>query len=355
MKAAPRYFIALLGPCLALLALFPGAARAAVPRTMSYQGVLSDIAGGALPDGPHDLTFALYTAAVNGAPIWTESQPGVQVSKGYFSVVLGSITPLSPIFDQPYWLEVAVDGGTALQPRIALSSAPYALGILTPLPPGSINSSSLMNGPGIAQNSANYGTIGPAGDPNYANALSVTITTPGPGYILLSAQTTLVVLCYTWVGIQLTETSHAPQDGLHYVLAGGASPNLTNEGYIPASIQRTYFKAAGTYTFYLQGRNPNYTSCIPYMFNPVLTALYVPTSYGSVVTAAENVTNAASGPAIYPGGDPPAPLAPDAFVDLRDLELRAARSEAQALRAKQELEQAREKAAPAPARPRGGK
>ena len=355
MKPTPRLFTALLGLCLALPALFPVAAGAAIPRTMSYQGVLADVAGVPLPDGPHDLVFSLFTSLTGGAPIWTESQPGVAVSRGYFSVTLGSVTPLSATFDQPYWLEVAVDGGAALQPRIALASAPYALGVLTPLPAGSLNSSSLVDGPGIAQNSANFGTIGPAGDPNYANALSVTITTPGPGYIMVSAQATMVVLCYTWVGIQLTETPHAPQDGLHYVLAGGASPGLTNEGYIPASIQRTYFKAAGTYTFYLEGRNANFSSCIPYMFNPVLTALYVPTSYGSVVTAPDNAAHAAAGPAVYPGEDPPAPLAPGDYVDLRDLELRAARAEARALRAKQELEQARAKAASAPARTGGGK
>ncbi|MBI5836696.1 MAG: hypothetical protein HZB25_05590 [Candidatus Eisenbacteria bacterium] len=311
--------------------------------------------GSPLPDGPHDLVFELYPSDVGGVSIWSESQTGVQVTRGYFSVTLGSVTPLGVPFDQPYWLEVAVDGGAALQPRIPLASAPYALSVQTPLPPGTLYSNSLVDAPGIAQNTSNYGTIGGAGDPNYANALSVTINTPAPGYIVVTADATLVILCYTWVGVQISETSHAPQDGLHYFLAGGASPGLTNEGYMPVSLHRTYFKPAGTYTFYLQGRNANFSSCIPYMFNPTITALFVPTSYGSVIAAPGGPGPFAAGQVLHPGANPPPPLAPGSLVDLRELELRALRSETEARRARHELEQAQSKAARSRARMGGGK
>jgi hypothetical protein len=360
MRRSFRCLTTLLGLCLALSALAPALASAAVPQTMSYQGYLSNGGGGPLADGAHALDFALYTSDAGGAPIWSESQPAVDVAQGYFSVTLGSVTPLDLPFDQPYWLEVSVDGGAALAPRIALAASPYALSVKTPLPPGTLYSNSLINGPGIAQNSASSGTIGGAGNATYANALSVTITTPGPGYILVSAHTTLVVLCNTYVGMQITETSNGPLDSNHLVLGGGqASTGLTSDGYIPASFQRTYFKNAGTYTFYLQGRNAFFTSCIPYMYNPVLTALYVPTSYGAVVTAAEGAPSATAGPAVVPGETPPAPLAPSELVVLRDLELRALRSQAAAEKAERELEQARAKAARTqartPARSGGGK
>jgi hypothetical protein len=355
MKRVPRGLVALLCLFLAASILVPSVARAAVPRTMSYQGVLTDNLGAPVADGPHNLLFALYSLDVGGALVWSESQSAVQVSHGYFSVTLGSVTPLDAPFDQQYWLEVAVDGGASLQPRIPLAAAPYALSVQTPLPPGTLNSNSLVDGPGIAQNSSNFGTIGGAGDPNYANALAVTITTPAPGYVVVTADATLVILCYTWVGVQISETPHAPQDGLHYVLAGGASPGLTNEGYLPVSLHRTYYKPAGTYTFYFQGRNANTSTCIPYAFNPVITALYVPTSYGSVVSAPGGGGPVAAGSALYPGPDPPAPPAPGALVDLRDLELRAARTEIEAQRARHALELARLKVAPSPARTGGGK
>jgi hypothetical protein len=355
MRPTLRSLTTLLGLCLALVTLVP-AARSAVPQTMSYQGVVTNTGGSPLADGPHDLQFALYAADAGGVALWSESQPGVQVAQGYFSVTLGSVTPLDLPFDQPYWLEVSVDGGDALLPRTALAASPYALSVKTPLPPGTLYSNSLINGPGIAQNSSSTGSIGGAGNATYANALSVTITTPGPGYILVSAHTTLVVLCNTYVGMQISETSNGPLDSNHLVLGGGqTSTGLTSDGYIPASFQRTYFKNAGTYTFYLQGRNAFFTSCIPYMYNPVLTALYVPTSYGPVITAAEGTPNAAAGPALYPGETPPAPLAPGELVDLRDLELRALRSQAAAEQAKRELEQARAKAAHTPVRAGGGK
>lgn len=340
--------------CVATLALSSAPGRAAVPQSMSYQGVLTDLGGTPLPDGPHDLVFALYAAADGGAPLWSESQPAVTLTKGVFSVTLGSVTPLAIPFDQQYWLGVSVDAGAELVPRITLASAPYALSVQTPLPAGSLYSNSLIDAPGIAQNHANTGNIGPAGISNYQNAIAVTITTPAPGYIVVTADATLVVLCYTWIGVQISETSNGPQDDLHYVLAGGESPS-NNEGYLPVSTHRTYYKAAGTYTFYFQGRNPNYTSCIPYMFNPTITAMYVPTSYGAVVSAPSVTGPSAAARIADPGAAPPAPLATGALVDLRELELRAARTEADAQRARADLAQAKLKAEQAGPRKGGGK
>ena len=340
--------------CVAALALSSVPGRAAVPPTMSYQGVLTDIGGTPLADGPHDLVFSLYTSETGGAPLWSESQPAITLTKGVFSVTLGSVTPLTSAFDQQYWLGVSVDAGAELVPRIALASAPYALSVQTPLPARSLYSNSLIDAPGLAQNHANYGNIGPAGNNNYQDAIAVTITTPAPGYIVVTADATLVVLCYTWIGVQIAETSNAPQDGLHYVLAGGESPS-NNEGYLPVSTHRTYYKAAGTYTFYFQGRNPNYTSCIPYMFNPTITAMYLPTSYGAVVSAPSVTGPSAAAKVADPGAIPPAPLASGALVDLRELELRAARSEADAQRARADLAQAKLKAVQAGARKGGGK
>jgi hypothetical protein len=119
---------------LALLSLLAaGPALAAVPSVMSYQGVLMDDAGALVPDGDYSLTFQLYDAASGGTTLWTETQNPVPVSRGGFSVLLGSVVSLTGLaFDVPYWLGVTVGAGTELAPRTLLASSPYGLGLRLP-------------------------------------------------------------------------------------------------------------------------------------------------------------------------------------------------------------------------------
>jgi len=117
----------------ALLATAPMVAHAAAPSTLSYQGVLTDAQGALVPDAGYDLIFTLYDAASAGSPVWTETHNTVPVVKGGFGVVLGSITPLALEFDRPLWLGIAVASDAEMTPRVALTSAPYALGLRLPL------------------------------------------------------------------------------------------------------------------------------------------------------------------------------------------------------------------------------
>lgn len=99
---------------------------AQVPQTISYQGVLADADGNAVPDGDYDLTFTLYDAASGGTALWTETQ-SVAVVGGVFNVALGSVTPFDLPFDAPYWLGSQIGTDGALQPRIELTASPYSL------------------------------------------------------------------------------------------------------------------------------------------------------------------------------------------------------------------------------------
>ena len=108
-----------------LIALAMFQAAAAVPETMSYQGVLRDAAGDPVPDGDYSITFTVYDAPMDGTALWTETQ-AVSVEDGVLSAVLGSVTPIALAFDAPYWLGVSVDGDPELSPRVELTSAPYA-------------------------------------------------------------------------------------------------------------------------------------------------------------------------------------------------------------------------------------
>ena len=99
---------------------------AQIPRTISYQGVLTDVSGNPITDGIYEMTFRLYEELSDGDALWEETQT-VPVQDGLFNVALGSVTPLNLPFDQPYWLGITVGAGTEMTPRIPLSASPYSL------------------------------------------------------------------------------------------------------------------------------------------------------------------------------------------------------------------------------------
>jgi len=105
---------------------------ALVSTAFTYQGRLRDGAGPV--NGVCDFTFWLYDAPSGGSPLGAVPIPGVDVSDGYFTVVLDFG---AGAFDgQDRWLEIEVDcGGAAatlsssaqgsgLQVRIILSGEP---------------------------------------------------------------------------------------------------------------------------------------------------------------------------------------------------------------------------------------
>ncbi len=102
------------------------AATAQIPRTVNYQGVLTDNAGSVVPDGTYDLTFNIYTVPTGGSSIWNCTET-VTVTKGIFSAVLGESCVLDPSFNAQYYLGISVEGETELTPRTALTASAYSL------------------------------------------------------------------------------------------------------------------------------------------------------------------------------------------------------------------------------------
>lgn len=128
-----------------------GAFRAEAPQVAStaaipYQGRLAD-SGGSPLNGPYALTFKLYSLPSGGSALWTETWSGgnsVQVEDGLFSVMLGSLTPLSSTLTSTHdtlWLGVTVGGDAEMTPRVQLGSAPYAFTV----PDGSITLDKIAN------------------------------------------------------------------------------------------------------------------------------------------------------------------------------------------------------------------
>ncbi|UCF05527.1 MAG: hypothetical protein JSV33_00380 [bacterium] len=112
--------VACLAACLALVA------NAQIPKTLNYQGVLTDEAGVAVPDGEYYITFSIYNQESGGSPIWSEDDT-VQVTDGIFSVVLGTVEVLDLDFNEQYWMGMEVGGEAELEPRVELTATAYSL------------------------------------------------------------------------------------------------------------------------------------------------------------------------------------------------------------------------------------
>ena len=211
------------------------------------------------------------------------------------------------------------------------------------LPAGSIDAAEILDEPGIAQghnngSSVNLTTSG-------TDIVAVTITTPADGYIVVSADGQHAISgngsAANYAHLYITETSGSAYDALHYFDSGWitASPSLTQR--FAVGIHRTYFKSAGTYTFYFQGQATNPSSLSNYVFDATITATYYPTSYGSV-TQLVSAADAGRFPhaehvAVTPGADQGA----EGYrVDLRDLELQVAQQKARLAETENRLLQA---------------
>lgn len=127
-KGIQGWFAVTLMGVLILSALMPIAASAAAPRTISYQGYLTDASGNPTSGSPV-MVFSLYTVPTGGTNVWQELQTSIVVTNGMFNVQLGSSTalPANFQFDQQYYLGVKVGSDPEMTPRQALSSVASAI------------------------------------------------------------------------------------------------------------------------------------------------------------------------------------------------------------------------------------
>ncbi|MCC7437977.1 MAG: hypothetical protein IT211_05715 [Armatimonadetes bacterium] len=137
-----------LSVALATLAL-GATALAQAPRTMSYQGLLTDANGNLISDGNHTLRLSLYESASGGSAMFSETQT-VPVVRGLFNIIIGSATPISStlLFNRAYFLGVSVDGEAELAPRTPLTTSPYAFyaDVAGGLAPGATGVVTSLNG-----------------------------------------------------------------------------------------------------------------------------------------------------------------------------------------------------------------
>lgn len=111
---------------LVIIILSPFFLLAQMPKTLNFQGVLTDPATGqAVADATYTFDFAIFNVSTAGASLWTETQ-SIATEDGLYNAVLGTLTPLNIAFDVPYWLEVTV-AAEVLSPRIELTAPAYTL------------------------------------------------------------------------------------------------------------------------------------------------------------------------------------------------------------------------------------
>lgn len=130
---------------LALGVLLSSAPAFAVPTTVSHQGRLVDAEGDPVT-GTQPATFALFTAADGGEQVWEEEVSLSLSNDGTFAIELGQTSALdSSVFDgRELFLEVTI-GSSALQPRLAVGSAPYAA-LAGAVEDGAVTTESLASG-----------------------------------------------------------------------------------------------------------------------------------------------------------------------------------------------------------------
>ena len=213
------------------------------------------------------------------------------------------------------------------------------------LPAGSIYDAEILDEPGVAQalpSSASLTTNG-----TVVNVGARTISCPTSGYVVVWA-TAQVNVSHTSGGGQSTidfgvsnSSTTFPSDQDKDMGVPSGAPSGTY--YLLGSAQKIFSVGSGNRTFYLLARkNSGNTHTVS---ASTLSLLFVPTSYGTVsaVVAASQAgefENAKERIVTQPDGEGQTTRETVYEVDLRDLELRAARAEAEAERARCELREA---------------
>lgn len=115
-----------------------------VPRTISYQGLLTSGNGAPLPDGTYDITVALYADESGTQPLW-RNMYRTAVLNGIFNLNLGSDglpLPDPAELNRPLWIGTSVNDGNLMLPLTPLTSSPYALN----LPDNAVTTNKLADG-----------------------------------------------------------------------------------------------------------------------------------------------------------------------------------------------------------------
>jgi hypothetical protein len=121
-RILPSFRRHLLTACLGAILLgsaLPVGAAPTWPNRLNYQGQLTDNLNQPVADGAYSITFRLYNVSSAGVAIWSETQ-SVNVAKGLFNAVLGTVTPLTlapSYLTNDLWIGIEVNSNGEMVPR----------------------------------------------------------------------------------------------------------------------------------------------------------------------------------------------------------------------------------------------
>ncbi|MCD6249823.1 MAG: hypothetical protein J7J98_05795 [candidate division Zixibacteria bacterium] len=206
------------------------------------------------------------------------------------------------------------------------------------LPFSAVNSIEILDEPGISRESSNpVITLTTA----MTDIETVSITIPSSGYILVQGHSNIRISGATsenYTYLQIDESSGGSPTSPYYTMIGMSSYPSTGHHYYPVSVQRIYFKTAGTYTFRLEGSKADLTHDIV-AYRATATALYFPTDYGKIKSYVSNPAGFEDAQPVEMIVDDDNPTVTETMyeVDLRELELKASRAREAALKAERDL------------------
>lgn len=288
---------------------FTATVGAAVPETMSYQGVLTDSTGAAVADGGYNVVFNIYDADIGGGVKWSSGVVAISTTGGLFTYELGSGTPLSSdIFadNTNLWLGIRVGADPEISPRTKLSSHGWSF--------HSASTDSLIAGPGVKQK-----IVDNSGFVAMVNGFTVlidedTLFAPDSGYVLIQATANVQCLylptAEAGFNLELRDSTltHLTDQEFFWILTPGLP---AGSGYaISMHIHRIFKVRPGRNIFFLAGQDffdPGHTFLV---VNRVITMTYFQYNYGDIQLL----------PAPAVTGDKPRaiPISSDELQGLRD-------------------------------------
>lgn len=148
----------------------------------------------------------------------------------------------------------------------------------TDIESNSISHTDLSNEPGIAY--ATNNNIEGVGAANFGVITSVTITIPTSGYIQVTGYSNAILYGSTssaYASLQIDETSGGTATNTSTQYVGMNLFSTALDKYYSMTVSQIYSKAAGTYTFYLEGKRTG--SGTVEFYKSTMTAVFFSTQY----------------------------------------------------------------------------
>ena len=114
-----------------LITILAGIGYADIPKSINYQGRLTNVGGTPVTDGNYNITFVIWNLAAGGVSQWSSGLVSVAVSDGFFEVQLGG-NPMPVLPDNLFsnaterWLGITIGIDPEQSPRTKLASNAWA-------------------------------------------------------------------------------------------------------------------------------------------------------------------------------------------------------------------------------------